>query len=363
MGITQKEIARELNLPLITVHRALNNSGYVSKELKARILQYARDVRYVPHKASQVLKRNKVRKIAVFSSSLPHYFWNDIRMGISVAAEQIQPLDYRVNYHMIAERNSEQYLARLEEEIADGVEAVAFANQWIYRMDAVIGRLSDAGIPYVTLNVDAPESRRVCYVGPDYRAGGRLAAEYIGKTLRFKRRARVRVLTTRPESRADAQAPDINALRLEGFQAVLERSFPSIEMETATITRGMRSPDAERHIADLLSAAGEVDAVYLIPAYNAPFIRALEQQDAAPPVAVLHDLDSSSHHYLERNLLTAVIYQNPILQGYYAVRTLERLLESGHPPEVRQITIVHSVVLNENRELYRNHLFFARMQQ
>ena len=158
MGITQKEIAEALDLPLITVHRALNNSGYVSKELKGRILSYAREVRYVPHKASQVLKRNKVRKIAIFSSTLPHYFWNDIRTGISIGAEQIQALNYRVNYHTIAERNSEQYLATLEEEIRDGVEAVAFVNQWIYRMDDIITRITRAGLPYVTLNVDAPES-------------------------------------------------------------------------------------------------------------------------------------------------------------------------------------------------------------
>ncbi len=157
MGITQKEIAKALNLPLITVHRALNSSGYVSKELKGRILAYAREVRYVPHKASQVLKRNKVRKIAVFSSSLPHYFWNDIRTGISIAAEQIQALNYRVNYHMVAERSSDQYLERLEEEIRDGVEAIAFVNQWIYRMDEIIARITRAGVPYVTLNVDAPE--------------------------------------------------------------------------------------------------------------------------------------------------------------------------------------------------------------
>ena len=157
-------------------HRApgLNNSGYVSKELKGRILAYARDVRYVPHKASQVLKRNKVRKIAVFSSSLPRYFWNDIRTGISIGAEQIQALDYRVNYHMVAERDSDQYLERLEEEIRDGVEAIAFVNQWIYRMDEIISRITRAGVPFVTLNVDAPESGRLCYIGPDYRAGGGL---------------------------------------------------------------------------------------------------------------------------------------------------------------------------------------------
>jgi len=362
MGITQKEIAEALELPLITVHRALNNSGYVSKELKGRILAYARDVRYVPHKASQVLKRNRVRKIAVFSSSLPHYFWNDIRTGISIGAEQIQALNYRVNYHMVAERDSDLYLERLEEEIADGVEAVAFVNQWIYRMDEIISRITRASIPYVTLNVDAPESRRLCYIGPDYRAGGRLAAEYIGKTLLFMRRPRVLVLTTQPDSRVDSRAPDINALRYEGFRAVMEGDFPGITHDTATITKGMRSPAAVRQIAGLLGARrGGFDAVYLIAAYNTQFIRALEQSPNGRRVVVLHDLDSSSNHYLEKNLLTAVVYQNPILQGYYTVRILVNLLESGHPPGVRQINIVHSVILNENKDLYKNHYLFAGM--
>jgi LacI family transcriptional regulator len=364
MGITQKEIAKALNLPLITVHRALNSSGYVSKELKGRILAYAREVRYVPHKASQVLKRNKVRKIAVFSSTLPRYFWNDIRTGISIAAEQIQALNYRVNYHRVAERDSDQYLRLLDEEIRDGVEAVAFANQWIYRMEEIISRISRAGIPYVTLNVDAPQSRRLCYVGPDYRAGGGLAAEYIGKTLLFKHRPRVLVLTTLPDSREALRAPDINKLRYEGFREVMGRRFPGIAHDVAYITKGMSSPEAARHIEVLLSQAKEsFDAVYLIAAYNAPFIKALEQSPDGRRVVVLHDLDSSSNHLLAKDILTAVVYQNPILQGYYTVRILENLLESGHPPDVREITIVHSVVLNENKDLSRNHLFFARSQR
>jgi LacI family transcriptional regulator len=265
---------------------------------------------------------------------------------------------------MTAERDSELYLQRIEEEIQDGVEAVAFVNQWIYRMDEIMSRITAAGVPYVTLNVDAPESRRLCYIGPDYRAGGRLAAEYIGKTLLCMRRPRVLVLTTLPDSRADSRAPDINALRYEGFSAVMEKHFPGIRHEAAYITKGMRSPAAERHIAGLLNERkGGFDAVYLIAAYNAQFIRAMEQSSIGRRVIVLHDLDSSSNHYLEKNLLTAVVYQNPILQGYYTVRILENLLESGHPPGVRQINIVHSVILNENKDLYKNHYLFARMRE
>jgi LacI family transcriptional regulator len=362
MGITQQQIADDLRISIITVHRALNNSGYVSKELRARILAYAKEARYVPHKASQVLKRNRVRKIAVFSSSLPHYFWKDIRTGITIGAEQIQPFNYRVNYHMIAERDSRLYFEKLREEIGDGVEAVAFVNQWIYDMNGIISFIDDAGIPYVTLNVDAPDSRRICYIGPDYRAGGRLAAEYIGKTLLFKKHARVLVLTTRAEVPAGSHAPDINQLRYEGFRAVLQKHFTRIEHEVALITGKMHSRTAAQKIEKLLiSRTGRFDAIYLIPAYNAQFIEALEKTGSEDRVIVLHDLDSSSNHYLEKSLLTAVVYQNPILQGYYAVKILENLLESGHPPDVKQITIIHSLILNENRDLYKNHYLFARM--
>ena len=98
MSVTQQDIADFLEVSLITVHRALNNSGYVSAELKERILAYAKEVNYVPHKASQVLVRNKTRKIAVFTSSLPHYFWNEIKTGVMIGAEQLQAFNYQVHY-------------------------------------------------------------------------------------------------------------------------------------------------------------------------------------------------------------------------------------------------------------------------
>jgi len=360
--VTQQDIADALGISLITVHRALHSSGYVSDMLKARILAYAKEVTYVPHKASQILKRNKVRKVAVFSSTLPRYFWNDIKTGITIGSEQIQPFNYQVSYHMIPDRNSRLYLARLKSAVADGVEAVAFVNQWIYDMKSIIAYIDRVGIPYLTLNVDAPNSRRLCYIGPDYRAGGRLAAEYIGKNLLFRKNPRVLVITMRPEGIEDPHAPDINNLRYEGFRAVLRKSFSRIHHEVGYLTSEMRSKEVESQIQALLvSRKSKVDAIYLIAAYNAQFIQALEKSPRPRTLVVLHDLDPSSNQYLERNMLTAVIYQNPILQGYYAVKILENMLESGHPPDIKQINIVHSIIMNENKDLYRNHYLFTKM--
>ena len=360
--VTQQDIADALGISLITVHRALNSSGYVSDALKARILAYAKEVMYVPHKASQILKRNQVRKVALFSSTLPRYFWNDIKTGITIGSEQIQPFNYQVSYHMIPDRNSRLYLVRLKSAVAEGVEAVAFVNQWIYDMKSIISYIDRVGIPYLTLNVDAPDSRRLCYIGPDYRAGGRLAAEYIGKNLLFRKNPKVLVITMRAEGIGDPHAPDINNLRYEGFRAVLRKSFGRIHHEVGYLTSEMRSKEVGTQIQELLGSKGsKVDAIYLIAASNAQFIQALEKSPRPRTLVVLHDLDPSSNHLLEENLLTAVIYQNPILQGYYAVKILENMLESGHPPDIKQINIVHSIVMNENKDLYRNHYLFTKM--
>lgn len=364
MGVTQQEIADALHISLITVHRALNDTGYVSKELKARILAYAKEVEYVPHAASQVLVRNRLRKIAVFSSSLPRYFWEDIGTGISIAAQQIRALDYKVDYHMIPEYDSAAYMERLDAAIADGVEAIGLANQWIYDMKSIFARIEDADIPYVTLNVDAPDSRRICYIGSDYRAGGRLAAEFLGTALSFKESAHVQVIGTREEMPPDSSAPDINHQRLEGFLSVMRARYGKIHCEVEEISSDIRSKDVQPRLDEIVAERKDIDAIYLIAAFNTQFIAALEKRSRMrPTLTLLHDLDTSSHRHLETGLLTAVIYQNPILQGYYTVKLLESILETGRDRKPAGVDIVHNVILNENKDLYRNHHLFAKMQE
>ncbi len=103
MGITQKEIAKNLGISYMTVSRALKSNGYVSDALKQRVLEYAKEMGYEPHRASQVLVRNSTRKLALFSSTLPRYFWDEINKGVQVAAQQLKAFDYEVHYHRVPE--------------------------------------------------------------------------------------------------------------------------------------------------------------------------------------------------------------------------------------------------------------------
>jgi LacI family transcriptional regulator len=242
------------------------------------------------------------------------------------------------------------------------VEAIALVNQWFYDMRSIIALVDSRSIPYITMNIDAPESRRLCYIGPDYFAGGRLAAEFIGKTLMFRKEARVLVLNKKAEIRAGSGAPDINGQRLEGFLSVMQEHFPEVRCETRYISQQARPEQLGSDLEDILSSNRDrSDAIYLIAAYNRQFVGTIAKLGLAGKTIVIHDLDPWANRSFRNKWISAVIYQNPILQGYYAVKILENLLESGQLPEEAHIPIVHSLILNENRDLFRNHFLFTRL--
>ena len=353
MRITQKTIARDLGISFMTVSRVFNNSGYVSKELRKQILDYAEKKGYEPHRASQVLVRNTIRTIAVFSSAMPEYFWDDIKRGVYRAAEQIKFFNYDVHYHRVNDFDTGKYCNLLSREIKNGLSAAAFVCQDIFDMNRIIGMVEKAGIPYLLYNVDAFGTRRLCYIGTDYRSGGRLAANFIGKALERKQAGTALAIGfIRKENRFPAM-PDINAERLEGFLSVMGVRFPGISCKVEHVNA---KSDAERQIMQIARAyRKKVDAVYFIPAFNEIYHRSLEKYGYRGLITLQHDADDSAISCLENDLLTAVVFQDPVLQGYTVVRILENILESKNPGRIKDIEIAYNLVFRDNINLLHNH--------
>ena len=353
MRITQKTIANDLGISFMTVSRVFNNSGYVSQELRKRILDYAKKKGYEPHRASQVLVRNTIRTIAVFSSTMPEYFWDDIKRGVYRAAEHIRFFNYDVHYHRIPDLDTKKYCGLLSKEIKNGLDAAAFVYQDIYDMEEIISRAEKAELPYILLNVDAPETGRLCYIGSDYRSGGRLAANFIGKALEQKKAGRALAVSFIRKDSRYPDMPDINAERLEGFLSVMKARFKGIRCDVEYVST---KSNADRQIMRILKAyRAKTDAVYFIPAFNDVYHRALENYDYRKIITLQHDIDDSALICLENDLLTAVVFQDPVLQGYTTVRTLENILESKNQGRRKDIEIAHNLVFRENISFLQNH--------
>ena len=358
MRTTQKDIAKSLGISLLTVSRALNGTGYVSKDLKEKILIFAKEHNYVPHKASQVLVRNRVHHLALFSSTLPSYFWNDIRKGINNAAQQIAPFDYSVNYYNVEELDTEQYISLLKKEIEDGLDAVGIVIQRKYDMKRIIDTIVSAKIPFVTFNADAPTSGRLRYIGTNYANGGALAANFIGTTLLHSPKKRVLVINVKEHEKVYSQDPDINNERLSGFEKVMKHEYPNISYEITTFSTALQQQEEDTELESILrNYQGKVEAIYLIPAFNTIFLKMLKKIGYSGVTTILHDIDANISTYLEDGTLTAAVYQNPALQGYFAVKTLEEILESKSDTPLKDIEIVNNLVLRQNLDLLRTQNF------
>lgn len=353
MGITQKEIAKHLGVSYMTVSRVLNNSNvYVSDHLRKKILDYAEEMGYEPHRASQVLVRNKKRHIAIFSSTLPTYFWEEINKGVQIAATQIKPFDYTVRYHQVPELDTEAYLALIKQELKQGVDAIGLVNQRMYDMDRIIALITEAQIPYIFFNVDSPTNNRLCYVGSDYRDGGRLAANFLAVTLQLSPNKEVLVLQATESKLQSSRAPDINKLRLEGFMELVTTKHSNISVHVEFFDSLQQDTETFTQIHEIIQRYHQkVSAIYLIPAFNTEFLRALKEIPKSNIITILHDLDSTASSHLKSGELSAVIDQSPTLQGYYTVMTLEKLLERGSEHILPFVKVDHNLVLNENRQL------------
>jgi DNA-binding LacI/PurR family transcriptional regulator len=91
--ISLKDIAKELNLSISTVSRAIRNVGEVSPETREAVRQLARNLRYKPNPLATGLLKNQTRSIGVILPEIENYFFANLLRGMDKLASEN---DYRL---------------------------------------------------------------------------------------------------------------------------------------------------------------------------------------------------------------------------------------------------------------------------
>jgi LacI family transcriptional regulator len=351
---TRQDIADSLGVSIITVHRALNGTGYVSSDLRERIRAEATRIGYRPHRAAQSLVRSASRDLVVFSTESPSFHWDAVERGVRTAASQIVDFGYETRYERIPRGDTDAYLRSLRRARRRGVAAVAVVNNLEYEMEAVFAFLDRWGVPYATLNIDAPTSRRRAFVGVDHAAEGRLAANFLATGARPG--GLVAVVSTQPRRATTIAGADIAAERFEGCCEVARRTGLRCRLVETDPTGDSRKESVRLALESERRLAG----VYLMTA-DPEIVRATASATRVPIVA-----SSASPEFLDMlrdGSLSSIVYQNPVLQGYYAVRALEHLVEGSgtdaRTTSPQRIVLVHNLLLRENIGLPGNHQLFV----
>ena len=246
------------------------------------------------------------------SANLQVPYWKAAAAGFSQAASQLKvrsdfvgPNEYDPN----AEKNE---LDKAVSRKASGILiSAADANLLKGSIDAAIS----AGIPVITIDSDAPESKRLFFIGTNnYQAGvtggQRLAAELKGK-------GNVVVFTMPAQANL--------AERLRGYRDAFE-SHPQIKIARVVDIAGDPRVAFDTTTQILGKEKDKVDAFVCLEAQAGKEVATvLDSNKVTGKVVVAMDTDPDTLEWIRKGVIAATISQKPYTMSYVGLRMLDGL--------------------------------------
>lgn len=312
-------IALAAGVSTATVDRVLNGRAGASAVNRQRVLHAAREVGYLAQEGMIILPARPARLSFLIPRS--GAFMQVIRGAILGFADGL-PLVEQCGIITLDGVGPDAFERALERLPAD-TEGVGVITTDHHRTQAALDRLSEGGVPVVTIASDVMSARKSSYVGIDNFAAGRTAAQLIAMAA-GNSDGSVAVFTGSPEFHGHRE-------RERGFQSYIAERCPNLSV-VPTIETSERSTLAYQSMHDVLRKVQNLRGVYCIGAGQRGVVDALVETDPTPrPFVLLHDLTPNSSRWLKEEAIDAVIDQNARMVGEQAVIRLLGAIASAKP--------------------------------
>jgi LacI family transcriptional regulator len=174
MPVTMLDIARDLDVSVVTVSKVLRNQGRISADTRKRVLRRAKQLHYQMNWVARSLVTRRTYTIGLLLPEFTHPFFAEIARAI---AQTIRPH----GYHLIIsyfEEDPELEASESDSLLARQVDGLIVASAQPPHRLGVFRRIRRRNVPYVL--IDRPiAGLQASFVGVDNRAIGRLATEHL----------------------------------------------------------------------------------------------------------------------------------------------------------------------------------------
>lgn len=313
---TQKDIANSLGVSRGTVDRALHDRPGINSEMKHRVLDRARRLGYSPNKLAQFLVTGRQLTFAIITPGDP--LWIKVREGADSFLSELGSWLMSIKWYQTDVHDPERETEYFEEALRLEVDGIGIVPSDPEMFTPFIDRATESGIPVVTINTDAPESRRRYFIGQDPELAGSVAADLLGNFLMGS--GKVAIV-------AAFHHVLVHKVRREAFEARVGRFFSGVE-----IVGVFESHDSETEVYEitrnLLKRIPDLAGMYLTTGAGIGGVgRALKAAGRAGSVRVVcYDFFSDTVELLKDGTVTAAIGEDPYGQGYQSVKALYRCL-------------------------------------
>ncbi len=309
---TQKDIATALGVSRGTVDRALHDRPGVNSEIKKRVLLYAHEHGYSPNKLAQFLVTGRQLFFAMITPGDP--LWIKVREGADSFLSEIGSWLVGIKWYQTEVHDPERETEFLLDALKRGVNGIGVVPSDPDLLTPLIDRAVESGVPVVTINTDAPRSRRYFFIGQDPETAGNVAADLLCNFLGG--RGKVAVITA-------FHNVLVHRLRRQSFERHAAQSFPDVEI-VGLFESHDSGTQAYEITRTVLSDHPDLQGIYLTTGAGVTGVgRALKAEGKSGSIRVVcYDFFSDTVELLKDGTITASIGEDPYGQGYQSVKAL-----------------------------------------
>lgn len=174
MAVTMSDIAKDLDLSVVTVSKVLRNQGNISAATRKRVLQRAKELNYRTNWIARSLVTGRTFTIGLLLPDIRHAFFAEIAKAVS---ESVRPHGYHVIISYF-EEDPKLEVTEAESLVARRVDGLILASAQSKDNCGLFKHLREHKIPFVL--VDRPVSgAKASFVGVDNETIGKLATEHL----------------------------------------------------------------------------------------------------------------------------------------------------------------------------------------
>ncbi|HUY13224.1 MAG TPA: substrate-binding domain-containing protein [Terriglobia bacterium] len=178
-----------------------------------------------------------------------------------------------------------------------------------------INSATKAGIPVICLDSDAPDSRRILFIGTNNYKAGLTSGETIAKVM--QEHGHLAIITIPGQYNLDE--------RLDGVQDALKK-YPYIQVVKVLDDQG-NTQTASDEVSSLMQSGTKPDAILCLEASGGPGAAAalvhLELEGKIPIVAM--DANPETLDWISKGAIAASVAQKPYTMAYYGLKLLDDL--------------------------------------
>jgi LacI family transcriptional regulator len=169
-----KDIARDLNVSVMTVSKVVRGCADVGSDTRTRVMARIKELNYQPNWVARSLAARRTFMIGLIVPDLMHSFFAEIAKGVSTA---IRPLGYDVVI-CNSEEDASFEASEIDRLLGRQVDGLILASAQPPDCNEVFERIEGRGVPYVLIDRHF-SGVTANYVGADDEAIGRMATAHL----------------------------------------------------------------------------------------------------------------------------------------------------------------------------------------